>query len=187
MEPSEAAIARARLVACLHRVSLGDRASFEDLYNSTSAKLFGICKRILSDDRAAEDALQEVFLTVWTKASQFDSNLGLSPITWLAAIARNRAIDRLRAGPGQFAPLDEAAELSDPAPLSDSALETQERNQRLNDCLQGLDERAATAIRTAFFGGQTYQRLAESAGLPLATMKSLVRRGLARLRDCLEQ
>ena len=80
---------RAELVACLHRISSGDQGALEYLYKRTGAKLFGICTRILSDPVAAEDVLQEVFLTVWNKAGQFDPSLGVSPITWLTAIARN--------------------------------------------------------------------------------------------------
>lgn len=182
----EAQCARAELTACLHRIARGDRDALAQLYQSTSAKLFGICRRILPDERAAEDALQEVFITVWNKAGQFDAGLGYSPVTWLAAIARNRALDRLRAGARRFAPLEAAAELPDLAPLGDAALETAERSRRLEHCLQALDARAAAAIRAAFFGGATYQTLAERAGMPLATMKSLIRRALLRLRECLE-
>jgi RNA polymerase sigma factor (sigma-70 family) len=177
---------RAELVACLHRVSSGDQGALEYLYKNTGGKLFGICKRILSDPIAAEDVLQEVFLTVWNKAGQFDPALGVSPITWLAAIARNRALDRLRATKQRFVMIEEAAELADSSPLADACLETHERSQRLKTCLDRLDERTATIIRNAFFGGITYQLLAKQAGMPLATVKSLVRRGLIQLKHCLE-
>ncbi len=180
------AIGRAELAACLHRITLGEHAALELLYKQTSAKLFGICKRILSDHLAAEDVLQEVFLLVWNKANQFDASRGLSPITWLAAIARNRSLDRLRGRGRAFAPLEAAAEVADARPLSDAHLESQERDQRLQDCLAGLDVRAAECIRAAFFGGQTYQSLAERANMPLGSMKSLIRRGLTRLKLCLE-
>ena len=186
MTENDKAIGRAELAACLHRVSLKEHAALELLYKQTSAKLFGICKRILSDHLAAEDVLQEVFLLVWNKAHQFDASLGLSPITWLAAIARNRALDRLRSQARKFAPLAAAAEIADLRPLSDAHLEDKERSQRLQECLAGLDERAATAIRAAFFGGQTYQTLAQRANIPLGSMKSLIRRGLNRLKLCLE-
>jgi len=177
---------RAALAACLFRISAGDRQALEDLYHRTSAKLFGVCLRILSDRGEAEDILQEVYLTVWNKASQFDTARGVSPITWLAAIARNRALDKLRASNRRLGGLDEAAEIMDAAPLADAALAAQETGQRLAACLQGLDARAAAAIRAAFFGGQTYERLAQRAGLPLGSMKSLIRRGLMRLKACLD-
>jgi RNA polymerase sigma-70 factor (ECF subfamily) len=125
-------------------------------------------------------------LAVWNKAGRFDPALGVSPVTWLAAIARNRALDRLRAGKRRMAPLEEAAEIFDPAPGADARLETREREARLADCLAGLDERAQRAIREAFFGGHTYATLAAKADMKLASMKSLIRRGLIQLRTCLE-
>jgi len=177
---------RAELIACLHRVSLGDRLALDQLYKQTSAKLFGICKRILVEQSAAEDVLQEIYLTVWRKAGQFDPELGVSPITWLAAIARNRSLDRLRTGRTRFADLDDAIDIPDTRPLADASLESIERDARLKSCLGGLEPRTGNAIRDAFFGGSTYQSLAERAKIPLATMKSIIRRGLIQLKACLE-
>jgi RNA polymerase sigma factor (sigma-70 family) len=176
---------RAELIAYLTRISRGERAALEKLYHRTSAKLFGVCLRILTDRAEAEDVLQEVYLTVWKKAAQFDAERGLSPITWLVSIARNRALDRLRSKKQRFGGLDEAAEIADLSPLADAALAARETSERLAACLQQLDDRAATAIRSAFFGGQTYDLLARAAEIPLGSMKSLIRRGLMRLRDCL--
>jgi len=172
--------------AALHRIAQGDRAALADLYRRTAAKLFAICLRILNDRSQAEDVLQEVYLNVWTKAAQFDANRGVSPITWLAAIARNRALDRLRATGRRFAALGEAAEIPDPAPPADALFERAESSQRLADCLGRLDERTAGAIRAAFFGGFTYEALAKRAAMPLGSMKSLIRRGLMRLKTCLD-
>jgi RNA polymerase sigma factor (sigma-70 family) len=177
---------RAELSAFLHRIARGERSALENLYRRTSAKLFGVCLRILSDRAEAEDVLQEVYLTVWNKAAQFDSGLGLSPVTWLMSIARNRALDRLRARKRGFGGLDEAAEIADVSPLADATLATQETSERLSACLKQLDVRASNAIRSAFFGGQTYELLAKVADVPLGSMKSLIRRGLKRLKDCLE-
>jgi RNA polymerase sigma-70 factor (ECF subfamily) len=176
---------RAELIACLTRISRGENAALEKLYHRTSAKLFGVCLRILTDRAEAEDVLQEVYLTVWNKAAQFDAERGPSPITWLVSIARNRALDRLRAKKQRFGGLDEAAEIADLSPLADAALAARETSERLAACLQQLDDRAATAIRSAFFGGQTYDLLARAAEIPLGSMKSLIRRGLMRLKDCL--
>jgi RNA polymerase sigma-70 factor (ECF subfamily) len=176
---------RAELIAYLARIAGGERAALETLYRRTSAKLFGVCLRILSDRAEAEDVLQEVYLTVWNKAAQFDAERGLSPITWLVSIARNRALDRLRSRKQRFGGLDEAAEIADLSPLADAALAARETSERLAGCLQQLDARAATAIRSAFFGGQTYDLLARAAEMPLGSMKSLIRRGLMRLKDCL--
>ena len=94
------------------RVSLKDRAAFDLLYRATNAKLFGVCLRVLSDRAEAEEALQEVFVKIWTKADRFVVS-ELSPISWLVAIARNHAIDRIRARGHRTATIDEANELAD--------------------------------------------------------------------------
>ncbi|MDE2342171.1 MAG: sigma-70 family RNA polymerase sigma factor [Betaproteobacteria bacterium] len=182
----EAENARAALAACLYRVAAQDRPALALLYRLTSAKLFGLCLRILNDRASAEDVLQEVYLAVWNKATQFDGGLGTSPMSWLLSITRNRALDRLRATRRTFAPLETAEEMADAAPLADAALETSEATRRLAACLDGLERGAAAAIRAAFFGGQTYESLARAAAMPLGSMKSLIRRGLQRLKLCLE-
>src|SRR5215510_14602187 len=92
----DVAATRSQLAAALVRVASGDRAALRLVYQDTSAKLFGVCLRILNDRSEAEDVLQDVYVTVWRKAASFDPARA-SPITWLVAIARNRAIDRLRA------------------------------------------------------------------------------------------
>jgi len=91
----DADVKRKQLAAALNRVAHGDRPALRLVYDMTSAKLFGACLRILNDRSEAEDVLQEVYLTVWNKAAGFDEARA-SPITWLVAIARNRAIDRAR-------------------------------------------------------------------------------------------
>jgi RNA polymerase sigma factor (sigma-70 family) len=176
---------RAVLVACLHRVARQERAALSQLYDLTSAKLFALCLRILSHRQDAEDVLQEVYVTVWTKAAQFDAAMGTSPMAWLLSIARNRALDRLRAARRPHAPLEDAEALSDMAPLADAALEQGEVALRLTRCLDELEPRTAGAIRAAFFGGHTYESLARDAAMPLGSMKSLIRRGLIRLKGCL--
>ena len=180
--------ARAHLVVRLGAVASGDRLALRDVYDLTSAKLFGICLRILPDREEAEDVLQDVYLTVWNKASSYEPGRA-SPITWLATIARNRSIDRLRAlgARPRSTDVDEALHMADGSPDALSRLEASEETSRLHDCLRQLDERARAAIASAFFTGRTYDDLARESGLPLGTMKSVVRRGLMRLRGCLEQ
>jgi RNA polymerase sigma-70 factor (ECF subfamily) len=179
-------LARQHLAAQLARVALGDRAALAEVYRLTSAKLFGVCLRILEDRAEAEDVLQQVYLTVWQKAGGFDATRA-SPITWLVAIARNRSIDRRRArGPSaSSAPIEAAAEVSDPAPSALARLEESDERRRLADCLRTLEEKHASAIRRAFFDGLTYEELARAGGVPLGTMKSWIRRGLMKLKECL--
>ncbi|MGH6992916.1 MAG: sigma-70 family RNA polymerase sigma factor [Caulobacteraceae bacterium] len=178
---------RADLVRALASAAAGDRQGLAAVYRLTSAKLFGVCLRILKDRAESEDVLQEVYLTLWRGAGVFDPGRGTSPIAWLAAIARNRAIDRLRSLPrSAHAALEEAPEPADPNPSAEQALEKSEGLARLQACLDTLEERTRRAIRAAFFEGLTYQSLAARAATPLGTMKSWIRRGLIQLRSCLE-
>jgi RNA polymerase sigma-70 factor (ECF subfamily) len=148
----------------------------------------GVCLRILEDRGEAEDVLQETYVAVWNRAGAYDPDRGLSPITWLATIARNKAIDRVRASKRTRAmrPLDEASEIADGAPLADAAVVSAQSGSKLADCLGGLDPKHAAAVRSAFFDGLTYETLAERMDVPLGTMKSWIRRSLQRLRTCMD-
>jgi RNA polymerase sigma factor (sigma-70 family) len=180
--------ARQQLAAALARIAAGDRQALQFLYRETSAKLFAVCHRILKDRGEAEDVLQEIYVTVWQRAQAFDPAKA-SPITWLVAIARNRSIDRLRLGgaTARHVTIDAAAETSDQAPNALAQIESSDEHRRLADCLDELESRHASAIRSAFFEGTTYEDLAERMKVPLGTMKSWIRRGLLRLRECLEK
>ena len=178
--------ARKQLVAALARVAAGDRAALRQVYRDTSAKLFAVCMRILHDEAEAEDVLQDVYITVWRRAGTFDPARA-SPITWLVAVARNRSIDRLRAGAARSQTLDEAAGVSDDAPSALDQIESSDEYRRLMNCLGELELRHAGAVRSAFLEGVTYEELARRMNVPLGTMKSWIRRSLLRLRECLEQ
>ncbi len=180
--------ARSRLTAAMQRVAQGERAALSEIYRATHAKLFGIALRILGDRKDAEDAVQDVYVALWKNANRYDP-VRASPISWLAVFARNRAIDRLRQrrNQGIAAPVDAAEAIADPQPLADQQLIDAERRARIHDCLAGLESRQGEAIRSAFFNGQTYLSLAEGQGVALSTMKSRIRRGLARLKACLER
>ncbi|MBU1346686.1 MAG: sigma-70 family RNA polymerase sigma factor [Alphaproteobacteria bacterium] len=182
-----AMLTREELAAALGQAGDGDRAAFKVVYQATSAKLLGVCLRILADRQLAEDVLQDTYLTVWRKASTFDSTRA-SPITWLVTIARNRSIDRLRSAAPmrRSAPVEDANELADSAPLASDVIETTDEVGRLNVCLETLEDKVRSAIRTAFLEGVTYDALATRENVPLGTMKSWIRRGLLRLRSCLE-
>lgn len=178
---------RARLTQALVRTGQGDRSAFETLYRSTSAKLFGVCLRIFGDRSDAEDALQDAYVTIWNKAATYDP-VRASPITWLVTVARNRAIDRLRAaGKGGLALLDEAMDVVDPAPGAEQLLQEKGEAHALSGCIGELDARDARFVSAAFLGGATYAELAEQEGAPLGTVKSRIRRALIRLRECLDR
>jgi len=184
---SPASTARARLAELLQRVGEDDRAALADVYRLTSAKLFGICLRICGERAVAEDVLQEVYVIVWKRAGAFDPGRA-SPITWLATIARNRAIDWRRAQGGRvMTQIEDALPIADARPLASETLEVEAEAAQLHLCLDTLEERQRTAIRAAFFDGLSYPELAARLAVPLGTMKSWVRRGLARLRECVER
>lgn len=169
----------------LESVAAGDRVAFEALYRRTSAKLFGVCLRILGVRQEAEEALQEAYISVWRRAGSFDVARG-SAMTWLITLARNRAVDRLRAG-GKIAtaPIELAEEIADERPLPVQQAEAEEDERRLAGCMDTLEGGDARLIRTAFLEGSTYAELASRAATPLGTIKSRIRRALLKLRDCL--
>ncbi|HZZ33754.1 MAG TPA: sigma-70 family RNA polymerase sigma factor [Phenylobacterium sp.] len=175
------------LAALMGRVAAGERAALRQLYDATSAKLFAVCLRILSDREESEDVLQEVYVAVWRRADRFDGSRA-SVMTWISTIARNRAIDRLRArGPMAYADQLENLDIPDGGVSAEALLVRAGEEGRLRECLSELDGRTEKVIRTAFFEGVTYEALARRMDAPLGTVKSWVRRGLARLKGCLSQ
>ena len=175
------------LAQALRRVAERDAAALREVYDQTSAKLFGVCLRILGEPSEAEDVLQEVYSTVWRRAETFDSGRA-SAVTWLAAIARNRSIDRVRARPAtRPASIDTVLDLADDTPSAEVQLQDAQDSERLYGCLDELEAVHRNAIRRAFLDGFTYEVLAQQAGVPLGTMKSWIRRSLLKLRACLER
>ena len=179
---------RKLIATALAATAAGDRNALQTVYRLTATKLFAVCLRILGERSEAEDVLQEVYMTVWRKAAIFDPALS-SPMTWLIAIARNRAIDHLRVH-GQnrrMDPIEEAANLADDKPTPEVALQGAQEQAQLQRCLDGLAGHERVALRGAFFDGNTYEELAERMKVPLGTMKSWIRRAMIKLKACLEQ
>lgn len=179
---------RQLLVEALSRTARGERSALQTVYRLTAAKLFGVAIRILGEQSDAEDVVQEVYVTVWRKAADFDPARA-SPMSWLIAMTRNRAIDRLRAGKRTraLAPIEQADGVADDAPAADNVLERRETNARLHGCLDELAGHERAALRGAFFDGNTYEELAGRMNVPLGTMKSWIRRAMIKLRTCLER
>lgn len=168
-------------------VATGDRTAFRSLYAETSAKLYGVLIGLLGRTALAEECLQEVYVKVWHSAGTYSIERG-TVMTWLIAVARHRAIDlkRRERARGTRAALDEAAELADPA--SERAMEKVAlagEGRRLRDCLQQLDEQPRRCLLLAYWSGLTQEELAGRLGQPLGTVKSWIRRGLQKLKDCL--
>jgi RNA polymerase sigma-70 factor (ECF subfamily) len=171
----------------LLRVATGDRAAFRDIYAATSAKLFGVTLRILGTRAEAEDALQEVYTRVWLHARRFDPARGAG-MTWLIAIARNHAIDRLRSRPeAAFGDEDALDTVADDRPGVLERLVAAGDARRIADCFATLEPDRAAAVQSAYLRGLSYQALADRHGVPLNTMRTWLRRSLLKLKECMEQ
>lgn len=168
----------------LLRVAAEDRAAFKELYKKTSAKLFGVLMRILGNRAESEDALQEVFTRFWLRAGRFDPEKGRA-MTWLIAICRNHAIDRLRARPAESSDDDAVLALQDHRQGAEASLVAKGEARRIMDCMAQLDPDKSQAVRGAYLGGLSYQQLANRHGVPLNTIRSWLRRSLVSLRECL--
>src|SRR3954470_13674455 len=139
--PLPAALAPDPLADLMPRIADGDRAALRQLYQATSSKLFGVCLRILSNRDESEDVLQEVYITIWRRADRFEAGRA-SVMTWVSTIARNRAIDRLRArGPMAYAEPVEDLQIADDAKPADTLLAEAGDAAALLACLGQLDER----------------------------------------------
>ncbi|WP_149586906.1 sigma-70 family RNA polymerase sigma factor [Tabrizicola flagellatus] len=171
----------AQLIA---RCAAADRAAFRTLYRDTSAKLMGVLLRMLKERAEAEDALQEVYTRVWLRAARFDPAKGRG-MTWLIAIARNLAIDRLRARPE--AASDEGLDtVQDATPRAETRLIAKGEARRMADCFETLEPDRAQAVRGAYLEGMSYHDLAARHGVPLNTMRTWLRRSLLKLKECLD-
>ena len=172
-------------VALIDRVVARDPRAVAELYDRHSRLLFGLILRILKERGEAEDVLQEVFLSAWTRAETYRATLG-SPAAWLVRIARNRAIDRLRANSVRLRAID----VSYSPPLADSPESQAARGERQRDVARALealpaDQRAL--IEDAYFLGLTHSELATRFCLPLGTVKTRVRTGMLTLRQQLQE
>jgi len=177
---------RDALTGLLTRTAGRDQRAFAELYERAGARLYGVCLRMLRDPSDAEEVLQEVFTTVWRRADGFDPARA-GAMTWLVTLTRNKAIDRLRQR--REALLDDPIDLdrvTDERPGPLVAAEAGQDYVRLRNCLEALEPKQRHSVREAFFTGATYKELAARCQVPLATLKSWIRRGLIQLRECLE-
>lgn len=168
------------------RTSMRDRAAFDLLYKHTCAKLFGVCLRILGDRGEAEEALQEVYVKIWTKADRYAAS-ELSPISWLVAVARNHSIDLIRARRPPASDLAAAGHIADTRPWAEELLIESDQTARLDRCIDTLSTEKAAAIRGAYQEGVSYAELAKRHNVPLNTMRTWLRRSLIVLRESFEE
>jgi RNA polymerase sigma-70 factor (ECF subfamily) len=173
----------------LQRIAARDTVALAELYDRHSRLLFGLILRIVRDRGDAEEILQEVFIRVWTRAAVFDAPMG-GPLPWIVRVARNCAIDRLRARRVRAAVHDLAAvEAAAPAAgiqTPEATVLNAERRRTLAGALDGLPPEQRQLIEAAFFEGYTHSELAQRFGLPLGTVKTRIRAGLMAMRQRLE-
>lgn len=170
----------------LIRIAAQDRAAFRELYTTASAKLMGVLLRMLRERAEAEDALQEVFTRVWLRAGRYDATKGRG-MTWLIAISRNLAIDRMRARTEDQADEDAAEAIVDQTPTAERVLMAKGDAGRVSECFDRLEPTKADAVRGAYLNGLSYIDLAARHDVPLNTMRTWLRRSLISLKECLDQ
>lgn len=178
------------LVRLLAAVGGGDERAFAQLYESCSAHLYSLLLRILKRRDWADEALQDCFLRVWQKADTYAPEKG-APLTWLMTVARYRALDLLRMKRPEVEMPEEGAEV--PMTFADASESPEDRAVereglgKLHRCMKGLQNEQKQSVLLAYYEGYTHQELAQAMDAPLGTVKSWVRRGLARLRECLDR
>jgi RNA polymerase sigma-70 factor (ECF subfamily) len=178
---------QARLAGLLSRTALGDRRAFAELYEATRSKLFAVSLRIVRERALAEEALQDSFVNVWNHAADY-AQAKSAPLTWMTAIVRNRSLDIVRRTREQ-PDVDESltAGLVDEAASPGREAEERADAHSLRRCLEELDAEQRQSIALAFFHGLTHSELAGHMRKPLGTVKTHIRRGLAKLRECLSR
>lgn len=170
----------------LESVGRGDSPAFEQLYDAVANSVFGIVRRVLRDPAQSEEVTQEVLIEVWRTSTRFDSARG-SASSWILTMAHRRAIDRVRSSQAAqdrdqlSAQREQARDYDDVAEQVENRLE----QQQVRRCLSALTELQRESVRLAYYGGYTYREVSELLDVPLGTVKTRLRDGLIRLRDCL--
>ncbi len=183
------------LQVLLARAASGDHAAFASVYERTHAHLFGVALRMLGREQAAEDVLQEAFVSVWKSAALYRSSVGgqeIQPMTWLIAIVRNKALDALRSrtrrretGLPEQVDGDVEGSMHDAAPSAIELLAQASRALQVEGCLASLDGSYRQSLALAYYQGLSHSEVAARMGAPLGSVKAWIRRGLGKLKDCL--
>ena len=172
----------------LQQCADGDQVAFSRLYSESSGQLLAVSMRLLRTRQAGEDALQDAYIKIWNKAGSFDSSKA-SGMTWMTTIVRNRCLDILRAQKVRPQETDiefEGLDFTDEALGPDEKSGLNIKTRRLLKCMGGLQENQKKAILMAYYYGMTHEEIAVKLGSPLGTVKAWVRRGVVRLKGCLE-
>lgn len=184
--PSSPADVNHRLGVLLEQIAGGSQTAFAEFYELTSRRVFGMARRVLIDPELSEDTTQEVFLQVWQNAAKFDSAAG-SPLAWLMTISHRRAVDKVRSTQSAS---DREARYGASSQDIDHDSVSDEVGSRLEAeavvrCLETLTDTQQESVKLAYYGGLTYREVAEKLNAAVPTIKSRIRDGLIRLKNCL--
>jgi RNA polymerase sigma-70 factor (ECF subfamily) len=176
----------ARLEDLMEQVARGDQDAYTEVFNRTSGPILGLVRRVLRDPAQSEEVAQEVLVTVWRTAARFDPARG-SAMAWIMTMAHRRAVDRVRS---EQSATDRVQRLGarEVQPAFDEVAETVEirlEREAVRRCLSSLTDLQRESINLAYYGGNSYREVAELLDVPLGTVKTRMRDGLIRLRDCL--
>jgi RNA polymerase sigma-70 factor (ECF subfamily) len=170
----------------MRRVTLGDESAFELLYDLFAGRVFGLARRIVRNPSQAEEVAQEVFLEIWRRASRFDAGRG-SATSWIMTLTHARSVDRVRSAQASADRELKVAHASHEVEVDTvvEAVESKFERRAVQKCLGALTEVQRESITLAYYSGYTYREVAELLSTPLPTIKTRLRDGMIRLRDCL--
>ncbi|GAA4360191.1 ECF RNA polymerase sigma factor SigK [Angustibacter luteus] len=176
----------ASLEQVVSQVARGDEEAFEDLFRRVSGPVLGLVRRVLRDPAQSEEVAQEVLVEVWRTATRFDPDRG-SATSWIMTMAHARAVDRVRSAQSARAREEKVGRRETVREYDEVAEEVEVRmeQQAVRRCLSGLTDLQRESVQLAYYGGYTYREVAELVDAPLGTVKTRLRDGLIRLRDCL--
>ncbi|MFD9728506.1 ECF RNA polymerase sigma factor SigK [Streptomyces sp. NPDC059072] len=177
---------RSDLAEVMQKVAHGDKQAFSALYDALSPMVFGIIVKVVRDRSQSEEVAQEVMIDLWRQAARYRPDAG-AVTTWAATIAHRRAVDRVRSAQAS-ADREHAQAAREHATAFDEVseqVETRLESEQVRRCLRGLTELQRQAVTLAYYRGLTYREVAQSLRTPLPTIKTRMRDGLIRLRDCM--